>query len=47
MKKKKTFTATFPGIGKVKISKERAERILWLQKVIRERKEKESRINIK
>ena len=33
--KKLTITATFPGIGKVEISKERAEQILRLQKIIR------------
>ncbi|KOH47058.1 hypothetical protein [Sunxiuqinia dokdonensis] len=43
MKNKKTYTAHFPGIGKVEISKERAERILWLQKVIREQNEKEKK----
>ncbi len=43
MKKKKNYTAQFPGIGKVEISQERAERILWLQSVIRERKEKEKK----
>lgn len=37
-KEKTTVTAHFPGIGKVEISKERAERILWIQRVIRERK---------
>ncbi|MDP2335931.1 MAG: hypothetical protein Q8N05_05695 [Bacteroidota bacterium] len=37
---KKTVTATFPGIGKVEISKERADKIRWLQKIIRERSEK-------
>jgi len=36
---KQTVTATFPGIGKVEISKERAEQIRNLQKIIRERKE--------
>ena len=35
---KQTVTATFPGIGKVEISKERAEQIRNLQKIIRERK---------
>ncbi|WP_423126404.1 hypothetical protein [Gaoshiqia sp. Z1-71] len=43
MKKKTTVTAHFPGIGKVEISKERADRIKWLQSVIRERKEKEKK----
>jgi hypothetical protein len=34
--KKDTVTATFPGIGKVEISMERAEQIKRLQKMIRE-----------
>jgi len=39
-KKKKTVTAYFPvGIGRVEISKERADQIKRLQKIIRERKE--------
>jgi hypothetical protein len=38
--KKETVTAYFPGIGKVEISKERALQILRLQKIIREREEK-------
>lgn len=37
MKNEKTVTATFPGIGKVEISRERAAQILRLQKDIRER----------
>lgn len=40
---KKTYTATFPGVGKIEISKERAERILWLQKVIRERNQNKNK----
>lgn len=43
MKKKKIYTATIPGVGKVEISQEQAERILWLQKVIRERQATESK----
>ncbi|WP_372773476.1 hypothetical protein [Mangrovibacterium sp.] len=41
--KKKKYTAAFPGIGKVEISQERAERILWLQKVIRERNQNKNK----
>ena len=37
MTTKTTVTATFPGIGKVEISRERARQILRLQKIIRER----------
>ena len=33
---KQTVTATFPGIGKIEISKERAAQILRLQKMIKE-----------
>ncbi len=40
--KKTTVTATFPGIGKVEISRERADKILWLQKIIREHESKTS-----
>jgi len=40
--KKQTITAIFPGIGKVEISKERAEQILRLQKMIKEHYAKES-----
>ncbi len=36
---KTTVTATFPGIGKVEISRERADQILRLQKIIREKNE--------
>jgi hypothetical protein len=36
---KQTVTATFPGIGKVEITRERAEQILRLQKMIREGKQ--------
>lgn len=39
---KKTVTAIFPGIGKVEISKERADQILRLQKIIREQRAKEA-----
>ena len=39
--KKDTVTAIFPGIGKVEISKERAAQILRLQKLIREKREKQ------
>lgn len=39
--KKKTVTAIFPGIGKVEISKERADQIRNLQKIIREQKSSE------
>jgi len=35
-KTKETITAIFPGIGKVEISKERADQIRRLQKIIRE-----------
>lgn len=35
---KQTVTATFPGIGKVEISQERAAQIRNLQKIITERK---------
>jgi len=38
MKTKTTVTATFPGIGKVEISRERADQILRLQKIIREQR---------
>ena len=41
--KKTTVTAIFPGIGKVEISRERAEQIRRLQQIIRERKEPESK----
>ena len=37
LQKKNTVTAIFPGIGKVEISKERAEQIKRLQKIIGER----------
>ncbi|WP_299576642.1 hypothetical protein [uncultured Sunxiuqinia sp.] len=43
MTKKTTVTAIFPGIGKVEISKERADQIRNLQRIIREQKEKESK----
>lgn len=33
-----TVTATFPGIGPVEISKERASQILRLQRIIREQR---------
>ena len=36
-----TVTAYFPGIGKVQISRQRAEQIKRLQKIIRERNESE------
>lgn len=39
-KVKQTVTAILPGIGKIEISKQRAERIKWLQKIIRERESK-------
>lgn len=39
--KKQTVTAIFPGIGKVEISKERADQIRRLQKIIREQREKQ------
>ena len=37
---KNTVTAFFPGIGKVEISKERAQQILRLQKLIKEQSNK-------
>jgi hypothetical protein len=40
MEAKKTVTAFFPNIGKVEISRERAEQILRLQKIIRENQPK-------
>ncbi|WP_372772141.1 hypothetical protein [Mangrovibacterium sp.] len=45
--KKQTVTAIFPGIGKVEISRERADQIRRLQRDIRERKEKELQTNKK
>lgn len=39
--KKQTVTAIFPGIGPVEISKERADQIRRLQKIIREQREKQ------
>ncbi len=45
--KKQTVTAIFPGIGKVEISRERADQIRRLQQIIRERKEKEAQPNQK
>jgi hypothetical protein len=44
MKAKETVTAIFPGIGKVEISKERAEQIKRLQKLIRENREKQKQL---
>lgn len=35
-KAKNTVTAIFPGIGKIEISKERAEQIKRLQKIMRD-----------
>lgn len=43
MGKKTTVSAIFPGIGKVEISKERAEQIVRLQKIIKERKANENK----
>lgn len=46
MKKKGTVKATIPGVGEVEISKERAEQIRNLQKLIKEgqaKKEKEQK----
>jgi len=42
-KKKQTVTAIFPGIGKVEISKERADQIRNLQKIIREQRANEAK----
>ena len=38
-----TITAIFPGIGKVQISRQRAEQIKGLQKIISERNEIEKK----
>lgn len=38
---KTTVTAIFPGIGPVEISKERADQILRLQKIIKEQRAKD------
>lgn len=43
---KQTVTAFFPGIGKVEISKERAEQIRNLQKIIRDNNEEKLKAKI-
>ena len=42
-KNNNTVTAYFPGIGKVQISRQRAEQIKRLQKIISERNESEKK----
>ena len=40
---KETVTAIFPGIGKIEITKQRAEQIKRLQRIIREQRLRESK----